>query len=280
MNNIYINLYMSNSFFVTRGVDICNNFVTLSDTQSILGAKTFSNGLSSTSIGTSKIYSAGMGTSGTYIKFTGNNGNYLTLDITDDLANHNTAGCGISVLGSEKLSIRNNGVVTINGAIRSSSTLELKQDANSNGGAGSYLNDWYYNLSYNGSVLYYVYRSGSNTLSSSGTISDERLKEDNGLATDTSVIDNLKVHNFTWKEDKIKDMGVFAQEAYQVKPSAVSVGKDELTDEGKLKVPWGVDYTKFVPDLIVYCQQLKKQVQSQQDQINHLQQQVSNLLSR
>ena len=26
-------------------------------------------------------------------------------------------------------------------------------------------------------------------------------------------------------------------------------------------MPWGVDYSKFVPDLIVHAQQLKKQVQ-------------------
>ena len=167
-----------------------------------------------------------------------------------------------------------NGVVTVNGAIRSSSTLELKQDANSNGGAGPYENDWYYCLSYNGSVLYYVYRTGS-SLYFSGSISDERLKEDNGIATDTSVIDNLKIHNFTWKEDKTKDMGVFAQEAYQVKPSAVSVGKDELTDEGKLKVPWGVDYTKFIPDLIVYCQQLKNTIKTMEERILALESKIN-----
>jgi hypothetical protein len=98
------------------------------------------------------------------------------------------------------------------------------------------------------------------TTVSYSTSSDERLKTDNGIATDTSVVDNIKVHNFTWKSDNSQDIGVFAQEAYSVKPSAIHVGKDTLTEDGNLLQPWGVDYSKFVPDLIVYCQQLKKQV--------------------
>ena len=51
----------------------------------------------------------------------------------------------------------------------------------------------------------------------------------------------------------------FAQEAYAVIPSAVCVGNDEVNANGSLKSPWGVDYSKYVPDIIVELQNLRKQ---------------------
>ncbi len=114
-----------------------------------------------------------------------------------------------------------------------------------------------------------IFHSGSTSVTYS-TSSDVRLKTDLGVAISTDVIDNTIIHDYEWKEDKKIDRGVFAQEAYQVKPSAVAVGNDELTEDGNLAKPWGVDYSKYVPDLIVHAQQLKKQVQEQQALINTL----------
>ena len=102
------------------------------------------------------------------------------------------------------------------------------------------------------------------------TSSDQRLKIDEGIATDTSVVDNIKIHNFIWKQDGKKDVGLFAQEAFEIKPSAISEGKDDLTEDGNIAEPWCVDYSKFVPDLIVHAQQLKKIVQEQQTIIENL----------
>jgi hypothetical protein len=102
------------------------------------------------------------------------------------------------------------------------------------------------------------------------TASDERLKTNIGVATDTSVIDQVVIHDFEWKEDGRIDRGVFAQQAHQIKPSAVSVGTDETNNDGVLLNPWSIDYSKFVPDLIVHAQQLKKQVQEQQALITTL----------
>jgi len=82
-----------------------------------------------------------------------------------------------------------------------------------------------------------------------------------------SVIDNTIIHDFSWKFDNRVDRGVFAQEAYLVKPIAVVVGEDTLTESGSLAVPWSVDYSKYIPDLIVYCQQLKKQITTMQAQL-------------
>ena len=114
-----------------------------------------------------------------------------------------------------------------------------------------------------------IYQSAGTTVNYN-TSSDARLKEDIGVATDTSVIDNTIIHDFTWKADSRVDRGVFAQEAYEVKPSAVGIGKDDLTESGELVQPWSVDYSKYVPDLIVHAQQLKKQIQEQQTLIQSL----------
>jgi hypothetical protein len=102
--------------------------------------------------------------------------------------------------------------------------------------------------------------SVSTTATTYNTSSDARLKEDLGVAAFTSVIDNTVIHDFKWKTDGSLDRGVFAQEAQLVKPTAVTVGSDELTEDGKLAKPWSVDYSKYVPELIVYVQQLNKTI--------------------
>jgi len=82
------------------------------------------------------------------------------------------------------------------------------------------------------------------------TTSDVRLKTDHGRHHDPEVLRRTIVHNFTWDHDGLPGRGVFAQEAVSVAPFAVTVGTDERDDEGHLKQPWGVDYSKYVPDLI------------------------------
>jgi hypothetical protein len=90
-----------------------------------------------------------------------------------------------------------------------------------------------------------------------GTSSDKRLKNDLGETKDVSVILDTVIHDFEWKNDGNKlDRGVFAQEAYNVKPSAVTVGGDDVGADGTLLKPWSVDYSKYVPDLIVISKQM------------------------
>ena len=119
-------------------------------------------------------------------------------------------------------------------------------------------------ISFNGTITVYA------------TTSDQRLKTDLGVATDTSVIDNTVIHDFTWANG-LADRGVFAQEAHKVKPNAVQVGDDELSKDGDLMKPWGVDYSAYVPDLIVYCQQLKAMLLEQNNEILALKALVSNI---
>ncbi len=97
---------------------------------------------------------------------------------------------------------------------------------------------------------------GSITASNSATTayntsSDARLKLDLGVATDTDVLKNTLIHNFTWRTNGQQALGVFAQEAYLVNPAAITIGSDEVDSQGRLIRPWSVDYSKYVPNLIV-----------------------------
>jgi len=88
------------------------------------------------------------------------------------------------------------------------------------------------------------------TTTTFNTTSDARLRQDRGRLTDTIVLEQTIVHAFDWIAGGLPGRGVFAQEAVEVAPFAVSVGTDELNEQGLLAKPWGVDYSKYVPDLI------------------------------
>lgn len=78
------------------------------------------------------------------------------------------------------------------------------------------------------------------------TTSDARLKDRVGDFDGRPILLATKIHSFRWKETDAESFGVFAQEAVQVNPLAVSVG-----DDGEEVVkPWGVDYSKYVAPLI------------------------------
>lgn len=87
------------------------------------------------------------------------------------------------------------------------------------------------------------------------TTSDKRLKTDLGVAIE-SRISELVIHDYEWKSDGSKGRGVFAQEAQLVIPEAVKVG-----DSGEeVEDAWQVDYSRFVPDLILEVQALRKEL--------------------
>ena len=121
--------------------------------------------------------------------------------------------------------------------------------------SGTASGDYYCSFAYNGGVIGSITQNGT-TAVAFNTTSDQRLKNDLGVVKSTNVIADTIVHDFTWKSDGSQSRGVFAQEAAKVLPAAVVVGDDgeEVTDT------WAVDYSKYVPDLIVYCQQLSSQV--------------------
>jgi hypothetical protein len=117
--------------------------------------------------------------------------------------------------------------------------------------------DCYYNTSYIGGIA----GNGASNVAFN-TSSDYRLKEDlkdfNGL----NLISNLKVYDFKWKTDNTRMYGVLAHELQEIIPYVVNGNKDEVKEDGKIKVQV-VDYSKIVPILI-------KSIQEQQDIIEEL----------
>jgi hypothetical protein len=104
----------------------------------------------------------------------------------------------------------------------------------------------------------YIQTTGTTT--TYATSSDARLKTDRGPLLDLDVLRNTRVRRFTWTADGTPGRGVFAQEAAAVAPFAVTIGSDARDDQGRLTNPWGVDYAKYVPDLIVGWQHHEAEV--------------------
>ena len=125
----------------------------------------------------------------------------------------------------------------------------------------------------------YIYHSASTAVQFTQT-SDKRLKTDGGIVTDVSYLDKTQVHDFTWTQCGTKDRGIFALDEYENNPRNIQVGKDDLTEDGNIKNPWTVNYTGYIPDLIVYCQQLKKTIQELSAQVTTLQTQVTALQAK
>ena len=127
--------------------------------------------------------------------------------------------------------------------------------------------DCYYNTNYIGGIQ----QNGTSNVSFS-TSSDYRLKEDlkdfNGL----NLISNLKVYDFKWKTENSRMYGVIAHELQEIIPYTVSGNKDEIKENGKIKVQV-VDYSKLVPVLV-------KAIQEQQSQIEILKAENDTLKSR
>ena len=114
------------------------------------------------------------------------------------------------------------------------------------------------------------------------TSSDARLKIDNGSFTNgLSTINSINIHNYTWKQDKSTDVGVFAQELFKVFPNAVSKGDDNASIDKNQKI-WQVDYSKLVPVLIAAVQELSKENEKLKDKNKSLSShidEISNLKS-
>ena len=91
------------------------------------------------------------------------------------------------------------------------------------------------------------------------TSSDERMKRDFVVRTDSDVLRRTTIYDFKFL-DGTSGRGVKAQEAYDVHPLAITVGNDSRDEAGHLLKPWATDYSKYVPDLIVGWQQHDSQV--------------------
>ena len=188
-------------------------------------------------------YTSPSGTAGNAISFT----QAMTLDAN-----------GYLLLGATSVGLQNNNSIQL----AAGAGYGIYSHINGTASATAYLY-----FSYNGTSIGSITQNGTTGVLYN-IVSDRRLKTDKGIATDTSVIDNTVVHDFEWKVNGSIDRGVFAQEAHKVKPSAVTEGTDELNEDGTPVHPWGVDYSKYVPDLIVYCQQLRAELNELKAKVN------------
>lgn len=170
-----------------------------------------------------------------------------------------------------------NGGLTVNGGIVGTAGSTWTQGPFSNGSAFFYqlngamalgvagsggTHNSFWNV--NGQVGYI---SSSGTVTTYSTSSDERLKEDLGIFNDPEVLVRTKIHMFKWKTDGTFGKGVFAQEAILVNPVAVTKGDDELDERGYPKKSWGVDYSKYVPDLIIGWQEHEARLRTLEEMV-------------
>ena len=272
--------------FFSRNVDIGGTLgVTGASTIAALSATsgTFSTTLGVTGASTLAAMSATSGSFSSIVTITGN----LTLSGTGNAVGTITSGIWNAgavtssgaiggTAGTFSTTLGVTGISTLTGATKHGTTGTGIVNANTAGviigmandgtvGAGymqiSFANDTplFINRGNDGTIVDFfiggvlkgnISNSGSTT--SYNASSDQRLKNDVGPATDVAVLQQTRIHNFTWKLDGLPGLGVFAQEAIRVNPVAITKGKNEtLGADGLPLYPWGVDYSKYVPNLIV-----------------------------
>ena len=87
------------------------------------------------------------------------------------------------------------------------------------------------------------------------TRSDYRLKEDLKEFSGLSLVTDMKVYDFKWKEQDERNYGFMAHELQEILPYVVTGTKDGMF-EGELQMQ-GVDYSKLVPILVKAIQELQ-----------------------
>ena len=96
------------------------------------------------------------------------------------------------------------------------------------------------------------------------------------------LLRKINLVKYTWKIDQDKRLydGVLAQELYEIYPSAVTVGEDVLGEDGSLKHPWNVDYSKLVPVTMKSVQELDAKIVELEDTVKYLQEQLAAVLAK
>ena len=99
--------------------------------------------------------------------------------------------------------------------------------------------------------------------------SDYRLKEDKQDFDALEVVSSINAYDFAWKGTDQREFGFMAHEMQSVLPYLVTGKKDQVDENGQ-PVIQRVNYAKLTPILL-------KAIQQQQEMIEKLQQQISDL---
>ena len=141
----------------------------------------------------------------------------------------------------------------------SSSTVEniLSYNTQAAGTGWYHLVGQYYSGGFANAIIIYGNGNVLNLNNSYGQISDEKLKENISDATPKlEDIKKLKVKNFNFKGDDLKQIGMIAQDVEEIFPGLV----EEVTDPKTKKKSKSLKYSVFVPMLIKSIQELEARV--------------------
>ena len=123
-------------------------------------------------------------------------------------------------------------------------------------------------------MRFVVFANGNvqNSNNSYGQISDERKKENIVDATDKlDALKQVKVRNFNFKGDDLKQIGVVAQELETIFPSMVEDIQDQDAEGNDLETSTkSVKYSVFVPILIKAMQEQQAQIEALQTEVEAL----------
>jgi hypothetical protein len=199
-------------------------------------------------------------------------GGLVSIDTSNNLYlwNFENAPTIFGTNNAEKMRIASSGLSDL---FSTTSTLRLRTSTTGTGGqmlsgfSGSTNNA-------NGTQRLAIFANGNiqNTNNSYGSLSDQTLKEN--IVDATGKLDDLKkvkVRNFNFIGDDLKQIGVVAQELETVFPALVETIKDidangeQLDTENK-----SVKYSVFVPILIKAIQEQQTQIEALQSEINTL----------
>lgn len=132
---------------------------------------------------------------------------------------------------------------------------------------GSVFNGFFNSTNLVGSIAY------NGTGVNYNNTSDQRLKE-NIVDTHYGVLDLMKINvrDFEYKSDSNNQTlnGFIAQELQNIYPDAVTVGTDEIDDNGNLVHPWMVDYGRLTPLIVKSIQDQQQTITQNSDQITSL----------
>lgn len=197
------------------------------------------------------------------------NTNYSNLTIDNYGASGNIT---FAINGSTAANIANDGTLTANAkdvtarvvannsAATASSTKRIYDAQYTVDGdcTGGY---FYTCLNSSGTVIGRIEAASNTTTTFTGS-SDARLKQNPASFDALDLIAQMEPKEYEWKSNPgVRQKGFYAQELYDVFPEAVSVGSDDLTEDGNLRNPWGIDYSRLTPVLVKAIQELVAQNQ-------------------